>query len=107
MNRPSRSIETHELVWHGIRSQVRFEREWLNSAIMAVAYLEFESVEPVRAPNPVSETGYRSQFILAALVDSLGRPVPFARNWLDQSAESVSWRERQRDDRQRELFDAD
>ena len=60
-----RTIETFTTDWLGITLSVSYEASWLGSvrpADRAIAHLQVESVNPERAPLPITDTGYRSHF---------------------------------------------
>jgi len=90
-----RDIETFTIDWQGITLSVDYEADWLGMGTrhaFGTAHLEIRSIKPENAPNPVTETGYRSLFIGRAMIEDAGGPVAFARQWLDASAKSTTWR---------------
>jgi hypothetical protein len=99
-------IFTKRIDWNGITLEVSWEPEWLSrrSAPHRVGHIQITSIAPERAPLPVSETGYRSLFIDPAVVLEEGGPLTFVRDWLDQEADSPSWRAQQAEARQLALF---
>ena len=52
----------------------------------------------------MTETGYRSHFIGATVIDEEGGPLAFARAWLDQAADTPEWKAREAAARQFSLF---
>lgn len=87
----ARSIETGEVIWSGIKVRVTFERNWLNSNTFPRAHLQVESINPKRAPLPITETGYRSHFLAAQDVDAAGGFVAYALAWLQHEAATPAW----------------
>jgi hypothetical protein len=92
--------------WNGIRLEVTFEPEWLSPRILGedLAHLQVLSVEPMRAPLPITETGYRSHFIAASAVLAAGGPVAYVDVWLTAESEAPAWSEREQERRQLPLF---
>lgn len=79
--------QSHRLDWRGLEIEIRYCPDWTNS--MHVAHIEVESV--CRSPLPITETGYRSLFTNADLVEKLGGAVSFVEHWLDEEAEDTGW----------------
>lgn len=53
-----------------------------------------EVTSPDRQPLPITETGYRSMFVSAAVLDAWGGPLPYVRAAIDMSARDPEWIER-------------
>jgi uncharacterized membrane-anchored protein len=53
--------------------------------------LEVRVIEPERAPLPITDTGYRSHFLLAGIVEEAGGPAAYVRCWLDEAARHPRW----------------
>lgn len=98
----SRSIITIAFDWQGIALSVTYEPNWLDLESADVAHLQIESVDHVRLP--ITETGYRSQFLSPEEVEQAGGPVAFATAWLDEMARSKEWRRYVEASRQLSLF---
>ncbi len=96
-------IEKHELIWtsghHCIRIEITFATKY-----SIVEHLEVLSVEPERAPLPITPTGYRSNFFPIGLVAEHGGPVAAVRKMLDEAAASPEWQEYLSTSRQGSLF---
>ena len=100
-----RVFETYEIVWNGIRIQIKFERKLLNGTTPRLpSHLAIESLEPKRAPLPITETGFRSHFPPLASVEERGGPVAYVLAWLDEEAKSKKWIAAQKAARQLSLF---
>jgi hypothetical protein len=52
----------------------------------------------------MTETGYRSHFSGAPLIDEEGGPVAFVRIWLDKAASTPEWKAKEAAARQFSLF---
>ncbi|MEF2553963.1 hypothetical protein VQ042_21910 [Aurantimonas sp. A2-1-M11] len=101
----TRSFETHTILWRGLSLEVRYEQNWLGTeGVFSTAHLQVNTVSPESAPLPITETGYRSRFIDAETITEAGGPVAFVQAWLDQAAETKSWKEQQEKGRQMTLF---
>lgn len=117
-----RHVETHTLEWNGIRIEIRYCPSWSESYERIygypLAHLEIEAIDPARTPLPVTETGYRSLFTRADLIEEMQKPersegafcrdepgpVAFARAWLDEAAKDPKWIEREAARKQLSLF---
>ena len=105
MNKP---YEAHQLDWHGIRIEVRYCPSW-SKAYEAVygegmAHLAIEALDPPRSPLPMTETGYRSHFTPAQVIEGEGGPEAFVKGWLDEAAQSPKWKEQEAASRQMTLL---
>lgn len=89
------SYDCMHIDWNGIRIEVRWCPNWLDFYERlyghALAHLEIESVDPAKAPLPVTETGYRSHFTRPDVIDAAGGPAEFVRAWLDEAAKDPEW----------------
>ncbi len=89
-----RSIEVHALHWRGVNLEITFERDWLSLArehSLAASHLTVTTIQPERAPLPITETGYRSHFLHFEEVDQAGGAVAYVEAWLDHFAKSREW----------------
>ena len=59
---------------------------------------------PKKAPLPITETGYRSQFVSPLELANDGGPVVFVTAWLDREAKGKDWQQRQAARQQGDLF---
>lgn len=90
-----REPQRFETTWRGIKIEVRYRppfAQWF-TAEQPIAYLEVVSIDPARAPLPITKTGYRSHVIQGADVEAAGGPVPYVLAWLEhRAAKSKKWR---------------
>lgn len=98
--------ETFALQWRGIAIEIRYAGNWLNMAAKGydTAHIEVESLNPERAPLPITETGYRSHFTTATTVAAYGGPVALVTTWLEEEAASPAWKAHEARSRQLTLF---
>lgn len=91
-NSPHKSryeIEWHNPVSNGlVRIRITHARNYLSSGS---DHVEIESINPKRAPLPITETGYRSHFIPALDLINAGGPVTFVTAWIAQEAKGKTW----------------
>ncbi|PIL18146.1 hypothetical protein P775_21280 [Puniceibacterium antarcticum] len=90
---------TSQIVWRNISIEITFhERRWKS---------DFDHIE-LRVEEgwiiPVTQTGYRSHFLLAGTVDEHGGHVDFVLAWLDHEADKPEWKRREDASRQMSLF---
>ncbi|ONF47353.1 hypothetical protein [Methylobacterium radiotolerans] len=100
-----RYIEKHTARWRGVALRIQWEPQFLNTgARVQPGHLQIESIDPQRAPLPITATGYLSWFTSPALVQDSGGPVAFVLQWLDAEASGPAWAQAETDRRQLSLF---
>lgn len=94
------------LNWRGIAIRVTYVPNWLNMAARGydTAHIELASLDPERAPLPITETGYRSHFTTAETVAAYGGPVAFVTTWIEEEAAKPGWKAYEARSRQLSLF---
>jgi hypothetical protein len=94
------------LQWRGIRIEVAYEADWLNSGEGGyhTSHLAITSVEPAKAPLPITETGYRSHSLDPGTVEERGGPTAYVSAWLDDAATSKEWKAFEASRHQLDLF---
>jgi hypothetical protein len=103
-----RNITVEQLTWQDITIEVSYEADYLNLgreiAGYHIAHVTITSVDPQRAPLPVTETGYLSHFTRPDEIANAGGAAVFVQNWLDNASTSKEWRRAQDEARQLKLF---
>ena len=101
-----RIIVSCQFIWQGIEIKVEYEPDWLGSRALGytMAHFDIYAIEPEAALLPITETGYRSQFVDPTDVDAAGGPEAFIRAWLDHDAKSSAWAQTLAEHRQLSLF---
>lgn len=94
----------YTLQWRGLTIEARYCANNHN----VIAHLEIETIDPPRAPLPVTETGYRSHFHPMGVIerDYGGDVVAAVKNWLDAFANTPEWKEQEVAARQGKLFES-
>jgi hypothetical protein len=107
----NRNIETFSIVWNGITIDISWEPNWLNLnstdptlRAFDAAHLQVRSIEPERAPLPITETGYRSHFTSTEAIAADGGPVAYVEAWLETESQAPEWRRSEQERRQLSLF---
>lgn len=88
--------------WQGIEIEALYTPvKW-----SAIAHLELKSINPPRAPLPMTETGYRSHFNPIGTIEAEfdGDVVACVTQWLNEEAQSKEWKEYIRESKQGDLF---
>lgn len=90
--KPKPSDET--LVWEGITLAIAYQRHWLppDEDYPGRAHLEVRVIAPEGAPLPITDTGYRSHFLLTGIAEQAGGPAAYVRRWLDEASRQPHWR---------------
>ena len=100
------SYEHFMIEWRGIAIRISYAADWLNMPASGydTAHIEVLSIDPERAPLPITETGYKSHFTSAATVAAYGGPVALVQRWLEEEAKSPAWKVHEAQSRQMSLF---
>jgi hypothetical protein len=94
--------QTHRFTWQGIEIEATYTPQKWGGVI---AHLEIRSINPQRAPLPITNTGYRSHFHQCGTIEAHGGDVVAqATAWLDEEAAKPEWRAYREAGRQGELF---
>lgn len=92
-------------IWNGIEIEIRWNRDYVQfDDGQSMAHLEVQSIQPARAPLPITETGYRSHFIEAENVERFGGPLEYVDAWFNEISQSHVWRNAEVASRQLALF---
>lgn len=86
MSLPFRTVTSGLLEWRGLLISVTLERQRF------VDHLQVETIDPVRAPLPITRTGYRSHFVSKEVIED---PESFVEDWLNAEASTRTWAERE------------
>ena len=86
---------------NGVRIRITHSRDYLGQG---QDHIEVESLMPKKAPLPITESGYRSQFVSPLELVNDGGPVVFVTAWLDREAKGKDWQKRQAVRQQGDLF---
>ena len=92
----SREPRRYEITWRGIVIEVRYRPPFARFYVEhPIAYLEVTSIEPKRAPLPITKTGYVSRVVEGIHIEAEGGPVGYVQAWLEfRAAKSAKWRQR-------------
>ena len=91
--------DTERINWRGITLDIRFWPERFGAE-----HLEIFVISPERAPLPVTQSGYRSEFLPPGTTQAAGGPVAYAIAWLDHAAQCPRWIQQEDHARQLSLF---
>lgn len=78
-------MEKHNIIWRGIAIEITFTPDKFG----ITEHLELRTQTGARLP--VTETGYRSCFLVPGSVAEYGGAAAFATAWLDHEAEQTGW----------------
>lgn len=81
-------VWTNPVTTETVTIRITHSRDYLASGS---DHIEVESVSPKKAPLPITETGYRSQFLKSLELINAGGPVPFIEAWIAQEAKGKAW----------------
>ena len=97
-------IETYQATWEGITLTINWERDWSAGDDPHYRFAHLEIMADGDAILPITETGYRSEFLHPSRVDDYGGPVAYVLAWLDHDARSPKWKRQKEAHRQLSLF---
>lgn len=86
--------------WRGIGLEIRHFATWSEAA--GIDHIEV--ISDRRKPLPITETGYKSLFIIPEYIAEKGTAQDYVLAWLDHEAESKTWKRYEADTRQLSLF---
>lgn len=97
----SQHPQVHRFTWRGIG----IEAIYVPVKWGVIAHLEIHTIQPPRAPLPITETGYLSHFHPCGSIEAKGGDVVAQiMAWLDEEAAKPAWRHYVEASRQGELF---
>lgn len=85
---------TQIINWQGYQIEVRVDPKTYDlnrHNCPHMIHIELRTISPEKAPLPVTETGYRSHFILAEHIAEYESPEAFVLAWLDHAAADKNW----------------
>lgn len=82
-------IITEVIDWQGLTLSVTFDPDW--NGWGHVAHMEIVTVKPDRAPNPISETGYKSNFVCLNEIENAQELRHYVLAWLEEEAKGSRW----------------
>jgi hypothetical protein len=89
MSKVTRIILTEVIDWQGLSLSVTFDSDW--SGLGYFAHIEVVTVKPDCAPNPISETGYKSHFLPVNEIENAEELRQYVLAWLEHAAKSGRW----------------
>lgn len=69
-----------------------------------MVHIELRTLQPAKAPLPVTQTGYRSHFVDAEIVAEYENVAAYVTAWLDHEAKSSDWQKIETEARQYALL---
>jgi hypothetical protein len=93
--------ETYRFIWQSIEVEVAYDPQFCG----IIAHLEIKSINPERAPLPITKSGYRSNFCPCGVIEAQeGGVVEQVIAWLDEEAQKPEWQKYIGASNQGELF---
>ena len=90
--------------WEGIEIEVSFDPQSYSDETLEIAHLQVRSINPLKAPLPITNTGYRSEFLGKGRVEEYGSVEAYVLAWLKHEARSKEWRQYVKESQQLSLF---
>ncbi len=93
--------------WQGLKIEIRYCENRFKIAKDPDAYIshiEVRAIEPARGPLPITETGYKSDYVHPEQVLACGGVSQYVLAWLDHDAKSDQWKIQKEQARQLSLF---
>ena len=92
---------TATVTWRGITCRVRHTPKYFND----LDHIELNVVSPKGARLPITETGFRSEFVTAVVLSGSGGAVAYLIALLEREATTKRWQKREMELRQLRLFE--
>ena len=101
MTRPQDPHTLHTFTWQGIEIELTYcPVRWTQ-----ISHIELRSIQPERAPLPLTQTGYLSHFFEIGTVEANGGDVVAqVTAWLDEAAKRPEWQAHLAESKQGDLF---
>jgi hypothetical protein len=96
----TQDYETTNTVWRGVGLSIRYKPNWC----ITTGFGHIEIISDARQALPISEIGYKSHFVLPKQLDDYDTATGYVLAWLDHEAATKSWKQREVDARQLDLF---
>nr|WP_319514387.1 hypothetical protein [uncultured Cohaesibacter sp.] len=97
--------QIYNFTWHDGVQNIEIEVLYSPLESGIISHFEIRSTSPEKAPLPITETGYLSHYFYPGSVDFTDIGVEqFIRNWLDQEAAKLQWKNWIESERQFTLF---
>lgn len=104
MGMTSHHYTEHKLNWQGIAVTVRYCADWHSDKDTGFLIGHLEIVSEGSVPLPITETGYKSQFLHPDHVIAKGHAITYVIAWLDEASQSKDWQAHMIEQRQGSLF---
>ncbi len=92
--------KNYEIEWEGIKISINHtHKRW-----GVIEHLEIRSIDPENAVLPITDTGYKSHFMVDERLNQYASPVDYVREWLEFEATKPAWKSSQENSRQYSLF---
>ena len=94
------TVNIYEFDWNGIRISLKH----VHNYFAMIEHLEIKSIDPEKAPLPITDTGYKSHFIDKASIECHGNAMDYVLAWLDEVAKAPKWQGQKESANQYSLF---
>ncbi|WP_299733108.1 hypothetical protein [uncultured Tateyamaria sp.] len=100
----SPTYESYVFDWKETKVVVRYCTSWTKSDVDGFHIAHLEIISPDRLPLPMTETGYKSQFLCPERIEAHGGATEYVLAWLDEAANDPKWKAALEQSRQGQLF---
>ncbi len=94
------SIKVYEFEWSGIRISLQHVHKYCG----VIEHLEIRTIDPEKAPLPITSTGYKSHFVAESSFHAYGSPLDYVLAWLNAEAGKPEWQKQKEVANQYSLF---
>lgn len=101
--------QIRNIYWQDVKVEISYTPDWLGLSKLpyrdeGMTHIEIRSIEPKNAPLPITETGYRSEFMPDSCIGDIHDAVLYAVERLDEEARLPDWKAYVESQRQYALF---
>jgi len=101
------NMEVQTFFWQGIKIELKVSVPYScyrKTYGHDMYHIEVSSIEPERAPLPISETGYRSIWLQEPQLEEFSGALAYVTEFLNHEAKSNEWKQQHEETRQYQLF---
>ena len=104
MNKSFEKYEAYQIIWQNIQIEIRY-CDYVAKIDEQTMIVHLEIKSQNCEPLSITETGYKSHFIVKCLIEEFGGPIEYAKMWLDGEAkDNIAWQNYVSKSRQLSLF---
>lgn len=106
--RSMKNKDVFTIEWESIEIEITYVKSYSGAFEYhygyPISHIEIRTINPAKAPLPITQTGYRSHFMPSPVPKTRGQVIDMIVEQLDKGAKSKEWKEREAKFRQYQLL---